>query len=101
MTVNGLGDYGVCADNPVIDTLRIGDIYMNGNEEGFFNGSIDDVRYYNRALSAADITALYTATGGTSAGCTNPDRPEGTMLYNTGFNVVQYCDGQNWIGIGK
>ncbi len=28
----------------------------------FFNGSLDDVRIYNRALSAAEITALYLAT---------------------------------------
>ena len=29
----------------------------------FFNGSIDDVRIYNRALSAAEVTALYGKTG--------------------------------------
>ena len=34
-----------------------------GSENGlrFFNGAIDDVRIYNRALSAAEIQALYNA----------------------------------------
>jgi len=31
-----------------------------------FGGKIDDVRIYNRALSAADIMTLYTSTGGAS-----------------------------------
>jgi Concanavalin A-like lectin/glucanases superfamily len=30
------------------------------------NGTMDDARIYNRALSAADIKTLYTSTGGTS-----------------------------------
>ena len=30
----------------------------------FFDGIIDDVRIYNRALTSADISALYTYTGG-------------------------------------
>ncbi len=30
----------------------------------FFNGAIDDVRVYARALSAADIAALYDLPGG-------------------------------------
>ena len=34
----------------------------NGGQ--FFNGQIDEVRVYNRALSVSDIQALYTYTGG-------------------------------------
>ena len=33
-----------------------------GGGSGNFNGAIDDVRLYNRALSAAEIYALYSAT---------------------------------------
>jgi hypothetical protein len=32
----------------------------------FFPGTIDDIRVYNRALSATDIKTLYTSTGGGS-----------------------------------
>ena len=33
-----------------------------GGSSYFFNGSIDDIRIYNRALSAAEIQAIYNAT---------------------------------------
>lgn len=47
---NGSG-YGAVAQN-----LRIG--YTEGGG-GYFNGSIDEVRIYNTALTAAQIQALY------------------------------------------
>ena len=34
----------------------------NGGIEGYFNGSIDDVRIYNRALSAGEVLDLYNFT---------------------------------------
>ena len=37
----------------------------------YFPGKIDDVRIYNRALSQAEITALYTATKGEKISTTN------------------------------
>jgi hypothetical protein len=33
--------------------------------------------------------------------CTNPGHMPGTMLYNADHNVLQYCNGEAWIGIGK
>lgn len=38
--------------------LRIGQQKTGAGR--WFNGSIDDVRVYNRALSGSEITALYT-----------------------------------------
>jgi len=35
------------------------------------------------------------------ATCTNPDRPGGALLYNHDYRVFQYCDGANWVPIGK
>jgi hypothetical protein len=35
--------------------------YIGSDELSFFRGSIDDVRLYNRALSAAEIQAIYNA----------------------------------------
>ncbi len=32
--------------------------------------------------------------------CSNPARPEGTIIFNTSVNVMQYCDGQVWRRIG-
>jgi len=39
---------------------------VGGSLEELFNGVIDDVRLYNRALSAAEITQLYTAPAPTT-----------------------------------
>jgi len=33
--------------------------------------------------------------------CVNPYGVEGEMTYNTTHDVVQYCDGARWVGIGK
>lgn len=57
----------------------------------YFDGKIDDVRIYYRALSASEI----------QPGCTTPARAEGTLLYNSSNSVMQYCDGTNWVAIGK
>ena len=56
----------------------------------YFGGLIDDVRIYNRALSATEITALYNST------CY-----EGDMMYNSDYNVMQYCNGTSWVRIGQ
>ena len=33
--------------------------------------------------------------------CANPYGLEGSMFYNTTHDVMQYCDGGRWVGIGK
>jgi hypothetical protein len=38
------------------------------------------------------------AAGG--GNCANPTAPEGRMLYNADYHILQYCDGTNWIGVG-
>ncbi|MFZ1626983.1 MAG: LamG domain-containing protein [Candidatus Moraniibacteriota bacterium] len=43
------------------DNLQIGSGYFNGNS-AFFDGVIDEVRIYNRALSAGEIQSLYNAS---------------------------------------
>ncbi len=46
-----------------------GDLYIGGanvaGDNGGFNGSINEVRIYNRALSASDVQQLYQAGSGT------------------------------------
>ena len=46
-------------------TNTTSDLYigrMGWTPQGYFNGSIDDVQIYNRALSPSEITALYNGT---------------------------------------
>lgn len=33
------------------------------------------------------------------ADCTNPAKPEGTIIYNTDHKVAQFCNGTDWIGM--
>ena len=40
----------------------IGDLYIGNNDgEFFFNGNMDDLRIYNRAVSAQEVSSLYQA----------------------------------------
>jgi len=72
----------------------------------WFTGRIDDARIYNRALSAQEMQQLYMygvsgGLGDVSGNCSNPSRPEGVMVYNIDHNVMQYCNGEEWIRIGQ
>ena len=31
----------------------------------------------------------------------HPSMPEGAMVYNATHNVLQYCNGEGWIGVGQ
>lgn len=35
------------------------------------------------------------------AGCINPKGKTGDVVYNSDLNILQYCDGVGWVGIGK
>lgn len=51
---NQSGDYTTS-----IDYVHIGHTKYEGVDSGFFNGSIDDVRIYNRSLSDQEVLELY------------------------------------------
>jgi hypothetical protein len=57
-----------------------------------------DGTIYGIPLSATDILVIEGVPPGA---CTNPGRPEGAMVYNSDYRVMQYCDGASWIPIGK
>ena len=76
----------------------------------FTNGTIDDSRVYNRALSAADIKTLYTSTGGMSGdiytgltGYWKFDEGSGTVANDssTNGNTGTLVNGPTWTGSGK
>jgi hypothetical protein len=83
--------------NPDGNGIGYGATSIGGDPDGSYSldGLMDDVRIYSRALSAAEITTIYNATG-----CANPAGTEGAMLYNTAQHVLQYCNGE-WVGVGK
>lgn len=58
-----LGSFPGTASNnaPLPPTTNVTDIGGYNTSSRFFTGGIDDVRIYNRQLSAAEVTALYNA----------------------------------------
>ena len=64
---------------------QLSNVLMMGNSgdaTAFFDGSVDDVSIYNRALSSTEINSLFSSSNSSSAICGN-----------------LFCDGEN-IGIG-
>lgn len=68
---------------------------------GYMEGDLDDVRIYNRALSAAEIGELYSygQLGGV-AGCLAPAGVAGSINFNNDTRLLQYCDGDEWRALG-
>ena len=104
MYVNGAeADRRVNVPAPDVNTqdIAIGS-YFEGNGF-FFDGYMDDVRIYNRALTAAEIDMIYDwgIAGGTISNTTDGDTcdpsEEGDLLYNSSEQVMQFCNGTNWI----
>lgn len=67
-----------------------------GRTDRTFDGKIDNVRIYNRALSSAEISALYDITV-SGNGCS----VAGEILYDATLNVMKHCDGRKWRGFGN
>jgi len=91
------------AFSPNTIDATIGNNLLNNRQ---FEGAIDEVRIYNRALTDGDVTKLYNYTPylppcNTDADSDgNPDY-EAVMLYNNDEKVMQYCDGTEWVSVGS
>jgi hypothetical protein len=44
--------------------------------------------------------ALFVFPQPALAGCSHPTGDEGYIMYNDDYNVVQFCDGTNWVSMG-
>lgn len=78
------------------DTIAIAARNDDGNLVAPFNGSIDDVRVYNRALSEGEIQELYSQDRGPIAHW-KFDEGEGTIAYDSaGDNDATLVNGPNW-----
>jgi len=77
--------------NPAINA----NIGRRPNNGAYFDGIIDDVRIYNRALSAGEIQILARGS------CSSPNGVGGSMIYNTDHKVLQYCNGRDWVAMSR
>ncbi|MFN7161311.1 MAG: LamG-like jellyroll fold domain-containing protein [Candidatus Gracilibacteria bacterium] len=68
--------------------IRIGSVVTSGgNLNEFWNGKIDDVRLYNRALSAAEVSELYSSQ--TDGNCNHAPTAPTSLFSNTANNGAQ------------
>ncbi|MBR4654923.1 MAG: SUMF1/EgtB/PvdO family nonheme iron enzyme [Kiritimatiellae bacterium] len=65
-----------------------GDYSLGKTQYGCFDGSIDDLRIYNRALSAAEVKALYDGTAGTTP-------PANGLWMVTQYNLTENILGES------
>ena len=95
----GLHAVGGALDADASVPVAIG---ANGDAARFFDGTLDDIRVYNRPLSAAEIADLFTAGGGGSTS-------DGTGTYRDEFNTNGSFAGNDgtlswstdWLEIGE
>lgn len=85
--ISSLGDLDTTED------LRLG---ARGAGNSRCQCGLDDVRIYDRALSAEAAYALYDKTS-----CKYPTAPEGIIYYNSSYKTMQYCNGSSWLSVGK
>ena len=57
-----------------------GDHWIGTTGSDFFNGSIDEVALYTRALSAADVASHYQAASSVAGGTSDPVGLDGTII---------------------
>ena len=62
--------------------------YDLNNTGRTYDGMIDDVRIYDRALSAEDIRALMDDPGGTVTQALAPDPEDGDIIDTTWYNLT-------------
>jgi hypothetical protein len=74
-----------------LDATRSLTIGASNVPSNLFQGKIDDLRIYNRALSSTEIASLYAGS------CTSPTGAERTMIYNGDYHKPQYCNGNSWV----
>ena len=76
---------------------NIGAFYWTSTD--MFHGRIDDLRVYDGELTESEILYLYGL--GASGDCTSPTGVEGEMLYDSTDTSMKYCNGFEWVSIGK
>jgi len=100
--INGVLDDGTQRD-PVPSAMHNSSQPFSVGEsvDGYqsFHGLIDDLRIYDRALSGAEVSQLYNYTR-SQLFCANPTQPEGSMMYNKDYHIMQYCGGTTWRPMG-
>ncbi len=65
------------------------DLKIGAGRDGIFNGSMDEVRVYNRALSSSEVQDLYSDTGTTQSTDTSTNTSSNNNQTNTSSQTSQ------------
>lgn len=103
--VNGVQTTSIAADSWQLVTVTT-DTAINANafevgraNSSYFDGTLDEVRLYNRALSPSEVTALYNWAPG-PVGYWNFDEGSGTTAYDrsgNGLNSSAFSGDPAWV----
>jgi hypothetical protein len=87
---------------PASEPVRIGQLVMqDGSILDSFNGLIDDVRLYNRALSASEVQQLYLAESGPIVGLMKALKPSfSNLTISSNYQLQVSSDLSTWTNTG-
>src|ERR1035441_7348190 len=91
--LDGILNGSVAQSSPPVNNSRdveIGSSYGGGARKRYFNGLIDELRYYNRALSSNEVATIYQAG---SAGICFTNNPAPVFVQQPPTNVSVYPGG--------
>ena len=80
---------GTLSSTSLSQALYLGAVNSNGGAGSFFNGSIDEVGYWNRSLSPTEISELYTeAYISSNINVFLDFPPSGVLLSDVGYTFI-------------
>lgn len=112
---NGADDWYLPANSEIDDVLAVSAAVDPATAGNYFSSNENDTTSAER-LEVDSTGAIVTggswvkhqsspyvlcARKGPAPRCANPYGVEGQIIYNTTHDVVQYCDGARWVGVGK
>jgi hypothetical protein len=98
ISLNGSGFFG--GGCPPISPVQ-GFIGAGSQKSSFFNGTVDDVRVYNRALTDLEIQQLYASEAGPVVTLQKAVRPAfSNLLLGTNYQLQVSADLANWTNQG-
>jgi hypothetical protein len=101
----GDGTYIYVADNSSLDAYTFNGtaFTLQATKTGLTNSSglWGDGMYLFVADNSNSLKAYYQNIAPNTCSCSSPTAVEGTKLYNSDYGVWQYCNGQNWMRMGR
>jgi hypothetical protein len=100
--LDGSGNVGIIPTNTLDVFIGYTHVTQGADATAWFNGAIDDVRIYNRALSAGEVQQLYAYESQPSVALIKAVKPSFSNLYlGTNYQLQVSTDLVNWTNSGS